>query len=69
MAKQWSQWAEHVFAELARFDELCQSSSKRLREIEKELAVMKYKIGLWSAVGASIPVIATVLVLMLKSML
>ena len=51
--KPWSRWAEHVFSELERFDKHCESSQKRLRELEREVYLLKWIVGAIGLVASS----------------
>lgn len=57
----WGVWSKHVLHELERLNKSYEHLRKEMSGIREELAVLKFKSGLWGAVGASIPVIMMIL--------
>lgn len=72
----WNEWSKYVLKELERLSDAYEEMSKELSSvrvdeakalggIRTEIATLKLRAGLWGAVGAAIPTIATVLLLLL----
>lgn len=61
----WNEWSKYVLKELERLSDAYEGMDKRLRDIRTGLITLKVQAGLWGAVGAAIPTIATVLLLLL----
>lgn len=52
----WEVWSKHVLAELERQTEWVASIQRTVNRIETELAILKYKSGLWGALAGLISV-------------
>ena len=76
----WPAWANHVLAELERLDgkdEKCdekmaavkESLEKRIRELELNQARLQVRAGWFGAIGASVPILITIAILILKVLL
>ncbi len=61
----WVQWRKHVLLELERLNEAQSKMQLEVIKIGKEIAVLKFKSGLWGAVAGAIPAMATVLFLVI----
>lgn len=53
----WEQWGKHVLTELKRNNTDHTDIKKQLSCIEKNIAELKVKAGLWGAFGGAIPAI------------
>lgn len=47
----WEDWSKHVLAELQRHTDGLSKAQDTVNRIEVEIAVLKYKSGLWGAVA------------------
>ena len=51
----WSEWQNHVLAELQRLNSCIERMEKDVTKIHSEIAVLKVKAGLWGALAGAIP--------------
>jgi len=62
----WSEWSRHVLAELERLNACYERLDARFGLFSSDLAVLKYKSGVWGAMAGSIPVAIGLLIWWLK---
>ena len=61
----WGEWGRHVLEELKRNSTDHVAITEVLQGLRDDVVGLKYKAGLWGAIGASIPAIAAILVILL----
>ena len=62
----WSQWKQHVLAELQRLNEASAQQNALLMQMHVELAGLKVRAGVWGAVAGLIPGLVALLATFLK---
>jgi hypothetical protein len=58
----WGEWANYVLKELERQEEEDKSIKLCMTELKIKVAELNIKSGLWSAIGAAIPVLMLILI-------
>lgn len=54
----WSQWSKHVIITLQNFDEKLEKIDDKLKQIEIDIAMLKFKSGFWGSIGAAVSIAA-----------
>jgi len=54
---EWNEWSHYVLEAIKRSEARLDTNSKRFTEIEKEIARLSVKSGVWGAIGALIPIL------------
>jgi len=54
----WGAWQRHVLAELKRLSKSAEEIERDIGLIQKEIALLKLKSGLWGTISAIVSVIA-----------
>jgi len=62
----WESWGMHVLKELERLNGCYSSLDEKVNNIEREITMLKVKSGLWGAAAGAIPVLAGLLILLLR---
>ena len=62
----WDQWAKYVLKELERLNANYETLREEVGKIHTEIATLKVKAGMWGAVGAAIPVLALLLIQLMR---
>ena len=65
-ADSWYVWSKHVLLQLEQDSLYLYDIKKKLTEIEKEIAALKVKSGIWGAIGGAIPACVVIVLWMLK---
>ena len=63
----WASLGKHVLAELKRHTEIQEKMRSELAAVGQEIAVLKFKSGLWGAVAGAVPAFAVLAVVLLSS--
>jgi hypothetical protein len=62
----WDQWGVYVLKKLERLDEHYEALREEVGKIHTEIATLKVKAGAWGAIGAAIPVLALLLIQLIR---
>jgi hypothetical protein len=65
----WAVWRHHVLKELESVRKKCEMNCQATMALQVELAMIKVKAGIWGAIGAAIPTIAAILLLVFGHMM
>ncbi len=63
----WSQWENHVLAELKRHNEWCNELADTQTQILVQLSALKVKAGIWGVIGGAVPVVIGLAIWFIKS--
>ena len=62
----WDQWAKFVLKELERLNANYETLRGEVGKVHTEIATLKVKAGAWGAIGAAIPVLALLLIQLMR---
>ena len=63
----WSEWSKHVLLELERHDKLLGSIDMKVNRIQTDIALLKFKSGLWGGLaGVATGIGGSIVIMLLK---
>ena len=62
----WDQWAKFVLKELERLNANYETLRQEVGKVHTEIATLKVKAGVWGAIGAAVPVLALLLIQLMR---
>jgi len=65
----WNEWSRHVLAELERLNECGSALDGKITQVRIDIAQLKVKAGVWGLIGASIPVVVGLALVLIKGLL
>ena len=65
----WNQWSRHVLHELERLNEKMDAIGDRMEELGKDVAVLKFKAGVWGVLGGAIVAALGIGTILIKELL
>jgi hypothetical protein len=65
----WNEWGKHVLRELERLNDCYDDLKTDVSNVRIEIAMLKIKAGVWGLIGGAIPVLITVILYLLQTVM